>query len=140
MKKQDVLNRVLNSESSIFSKDDVVRLIEMIEGGGRAITVSDIGRALESALTEISRNSDDVIDKDRAEFDINGNEIYISDIDFDMGFIRDTFEEYLMPLGEPDPEEEEVEPEFDSAGFSIADREEDPEQSHHCDDLDCNCM
>lgn len=36
--------------------------------------------------------------------------------------------------------EEEVEPEFDSAGFSIADREEDPEQSHHCDDLDCNCM
>ena len=140
MKKQDVLNRVLNSESSIFAKGDVVRLIGMIKGEGRVITVSDIGRALESALTEISRNSDDVIDKDRAEFDINGNEIYISDIDFDMGFIRDTFEEYLMPLGEPDPEEEEVEPEFDSAGFSIADREEDPEQSHHCDDLDCNCM
>ena len=140
MKKQDVLNRVLNSESSIFAKGDVVHLIGMIKGEGRVITVSDIGRALESALTEISRNSDDVIDKDRAEFDINGNEIYISDIDFDMGFIRDTFEEYLMPLGEPDPEEEEVEPEFDSAGFSIADREEDPEQSHHCDDLDCNCM
>ena len=30
-------------------------------------------------------------------------------------------------------------PEFDSAGFSIADREEDPEMFHHCDDLDCNC-
>lgn len=106
MKKQDVLNRVLNSESSIFAKDDVVRLIEMIEGGGRAITVSDIGRALESAMNEIHRNSDDVIDKQSAEFDItNGNEIYISDIDFDMDFIRDTFEEYLMPLGEADPEE-----------------------------------
>lgn len=105
MKKQDVLNRVLNSESSIFSKDDVVRLIEMVEGGGRAITVSDIGRALESAMNEINRNSDDVIDKHSAEFDINGNEIYISDISFDMDFIRDTFEEYLMPLGESDPEE-----------------------------------
>ena len=105
MKKQDVLNRVLNSESSIFAKDDVVRLIEMIEGDGRTITVSDIGSALESALNEISRNSDDVIDKNRAEFDINGNEIYIVEIDFDMGFIRDTLEEHLMPLGEPDPEE-----------------------------------
>ena len=105
MKKQDVLDRVLNSESSIFAKDDVVRLIEMIEGDGRSITVTDIGAALESALNEINRNSDDVIDKHSAEFDINGNEIYISEISFDMDFIRDTLEEYLMPLGEPDPEE-----------------------------------
>jgi hypothetical protein len=105
MKKQDVLNRVLNSESSIFSKDDVVRLIEMVEGDGRSITVSDIGAALDSAMNEINRNSDDVIDKHSAEFDINGNEIYISDISFDMDFIRDTLEEYLMPLGEPDSEE-----------------------------------
>jgi hypothetical protein len=105
MKKQDVLNRVLNSESSIFSKDDVVRLIEMVEGDGKSITVSDIGAALDSAMNEINRNSDDVIDKHSAEFDINGNEIYISDISFDMDFIRDTLEEYLMPLGEPDSEE-----------------------------------
>jgi hypothetical protein len=105
MKKQDVLNRVLNSESSIFAKDDVVRLIEMVEGDGKSITVSDIGAALDSAMNEINRNSDDVIDKHSAEFDINGNEIYISDISFDMDFIRDTLEEYLMPLGEPDSEE-----------------------------------
>jgi len=107
MKKQDVLNRVLNSESSIFSKDDVVRLIEMVdEGDGRSITVSDIGAALDRAMDEINRNSDDVIDKHSAEFDIqSGNEIYISDISFDFDFIRDTLEEYLMPLGEPDLEE-----------------------------------
>ncbi len=31
-------------------------------------------------------------------------------------------------------------PEYDGAGFSIEDREEDPElQSHHCDDPSCNC-
>jgi len=108
MKKQDVLNRVLNSESSIFSKNDVVRLIEMVEMydlTGKTVTVSDIGAALDSAMNEINRNSDEVIDKSSAEFDINGNEIYISDISFDMDFIRDTLEEYLMPLGEPDPEE-----------------------------------
>jgi replication initiation and membrane attachment protein DnaB len=107
MKKQDVLNRVLNSESSIFAKDDVVRLIEMIdEGGSGRITVSDIGAALDSALNELNRNSDDIIDRGSVEFDIqSGNEIYISDISFDFDFIRDTLEEYLMPLGESDPEE-----------------------------------
>lgn len=36
-------------------------------------------------------------------------------------------------------EKQDEGPEFDSAGFSIADREEDPEMFHHCDDLDCNC-
>jgi hypothetical protein len=106
MKKQDVLNRVLNSESSIFSKDDVIRLIKMVEGDGKTITVSDIGNALQDAIDRISRNSDDVIDKHSAEFELtNGNEIYISDISFNIEFIRDTFEEFLMPLGEPDPEE-----------------------------------
>jgi hypothetical protein len=36
--------------------------------------------------------------------------------------------------------EVEDEPKFDSAGFSIEDRMQDwDEDSHHCDDLDCNC-
>jgi len=30
-------------------------------------------------------------------------------------------------------------PEYDSAGFSEADRMQEEEQSHHCDDLACNC-
>lgn len=34
----------------------------------------------------------------------------------------------------------ENDPEFDSAGFSIADRFEDTEEdTHHCDDPGCNC-
>ncbi len=31
-------------------------------------------------------------------------------------------------------------PQYDGAGFSVEDREQDPElQSHHCDDPSCNC-
>ena len=31
-------------------------------------------------------------------------------------------------------------PEYDGAGFTIVDREEDPEElTHHCDDPSCNC-
>lgn len=102
MKKQDVLNRVLNSESSIFAKDDVVRLIEMIEGEGKTVTVTDIGAAIEHAMDNLSRNSYDVVDKSTAEFDLNGNEISLVEVDLDLDYIRETLEEYLMPLGEVD--------------------------------------
>ena len=100
MKKQDVLNRVLNSESSIFSKDDVVRLIEMIEGEGKTVTVTDIGAAIEDAMDNLSRNSYDIVDKSTAEFDLNGNEISLVEVDLDLDYIRETLEEHLMPLGE----------------------------------------
>jgi hypothetical protein len=103
MKKQDVLNRVLNSESSIFSKDDVVRLIEMIEGEGKTVTVTDIGAAIESAMDSLSRNSYDIVDKSTAEFNLNGNEIELEEVDVDLDYIRETLEEHLMPLGEVDP-------------------------------------
>jgi len=103
MKKQDVLNRVLNSESSIFSKDDVVRLIEMIEGEGKNVTVTDIGAAIENAIDVLSRNSYDIVDKSTAAFDLNGNEIELAEVDLDLDYIRETLEEHLMPLGEADP-------------------------------------
>ena len=103
MKKQDVLNRVLNSESSIFSKDDVVRLIEMIEGEGKTVTVTDIGAAIENVMDEFGRRNNDVVDKSTAEFNLNGNEIELEDVDLDLDYIRETLEEYLMPLGEVDP-------------------------------------
>jgi len=102
MKKQDVLNRVLNSESSIFSKDDVVRLIEMVEGEGKNVTVTDIGAAIENAIDVLSRNSYDIVDKSTAAFDLNGNEIELAEVDLDLDYIRETLEEHLMPLGEAD--------------------------------------
>lgn len=102
MKKQDVLNRVLNSESSIFSKDDVVRLIELVEGESRVITVTDIGAAIENVMYEFGRRNNDVIDKSTAEFNLNGNEIELEDVDVDLDYIRETLEEHLMPLGEAD--------------------------------------
>ena len=102
MKKQDVLNRVLNSESSIFSKDDVVRLIELVEGESRVITVTDIGAAIENVMDEFGRRNNDVVDKSTAEFNLNGNEIELEDVDVDLDYIRETLEEHLMPLGEAD--------------------------------------
>jgi hypothetical protein len=102
MKKQDVLNRVLNSESSIFSKDDVVRLIESMDETNN-ITVTDIGAAIDKVMDEFGRRNSNLLDKSTAEFCLNGNEIELEDVDVDLDYIRETLEEYLMPLGEVDP-------------------------------------
>jgi hypothetical protein len=102
MKKQDVLNRVLNSESSIFAKDDVVRLIESLDETNN-ITVTDIGAAIDKVMDEFGRRNSNLLDKSTAEFCLNGNEVELEDVDVDLDYIRETLEEYLMPLGEVDP-------------------------------------
>ena len=99
MKKQDVLNRVLNSESSIFSKDDVVRLIESLDDVTN-VTVTEIGEALDRAMDALDRRGDDLLDLSTAEFDLNGNEILLVSIDIDFDCIREELEDKLMPLGE----------------------------------------
>jgi hypothetical protein len=70
----------------------------------------------------------------RMRFD---NELEFHDLnseDYDCITIPAKHIDAIINLGADD------EPEFDSAGFSIADRfGDDEEGSHHCDDLDCNC-
>jgi cell division ATPase FtsA len=104
MKKQDVLNRVLKSESSIFAKDDVIRLIEAIDET-RKISVTDITSVLDEAMDELSRRGDDLLETSTAEFDLNGKEIQLLSVDVDLSYIRDVLEDYLMPLGEVDSKE-----------------------------------
>ena len=64
--------------------------------------------------------------------------------DYNFGFIlneeadRKYAESLNATVAELDALDDE--PEFDSAGFSIADRFEDTEEdTHHCDDPGCNC-
>jgi hypothetical protein len=99
MKKQDVLNRVLNSESSIFSKDDVVRLIESLDDVTN-VTVTEIGAAIDRIIDTLARMGDDLLDLSTAEFDLNGNEIQLINVDVDLDCIREQMEDKLMPLGE----------------------------------------
>jgi hypothetical protein len=104
MKKQDVLNRVLNSESSIFSKDDVVRLIEMMDET-KSVTVTDIGAAIDKVIDIFSRKGMDLVDLYSTEFDLDGNEIKLANVDLDIDYIREQLEDKLMPLGEAEVEE-----------------------------------
>jgi len=109
MKKQDVLNRVLNSESSIFSKEDVVRLIEGIEvGSSRKITTYDIGRAIEKTIEWFENNERDVFDLDSAEFEISyNNQLECTNVPLEIENIRDALENNFMDFGEDAFEDED---------------------------------
>ena len=98
MKKQDVLNRISNSESSIFSKEDVIRLIVSIEME-TSICESQFEDALSLVLENLERDSrnNGLIDYKTADFGLDGNEITLENVDVEidsiMGMVRDVFTE-----------------------------------------------
>ena len=101
MKKELVLQSVQSSVSSIFSKEDVINLINSIEGGGRVITVSDIERAIDQTINWIENNSRDVVDLENAEFEIEwGNKIVCNDVPINVDEIREALENNFMDFGE----------------------------------------
>jgi hypothetical protein len=104
MKKELVVSSVLNSISSIFSKEDVLNLIYSIdEGSSRKITVDQIQRAIDQTISYIENNSRDILDLDNAEFEIEwGNKIVCNDVPINVDEIREALENNFMDFGEAD--------------------------------------
>jgi hypothetical protein len=109
MKKELVLQSVQNSVSSIFSKEDVINLINSVEGGGRKITTYDIGRAIDKTIDWIENNERDVLDLDSAEFEISyNNQLECTNVPINVEEIRNALENNFMDFGEEEEDGEEV--------------------------------
>ena len=104
MKKELVVASVLNSVSSIFSKEDVINLINSIEeGSSRKITVTDIGRAIDKVVDYLDRDQRDVFDFDNAEFELSyDNRIECVGVPINTDSIREILENNFMDFGEED--------------------------------------
>ena len=107
MKKDLVLQSVENSVSSIFSKEDVINLINSIEeGSSRKITTFDIGRAIDKAVDWIENNERDVLDLDSAEFEISyNNQLECTNVPINVEEIRQALENIFMDFGEEDEDD-----------------------------------
>ena len=107
MKKELVLQSVQNSVSSIFSKEDVINLINSVEGGGRKITPYDIGRAIDKAVDWIENNERDVLDLDSAEFEISyNNQLECTNVPINVEEIRNALENIFCDFAEEEDEED----------------------------------
>jgi hypothetical protein len=102
MKKELVLQSVQNSVSSIFSKEDVINLINSVEAGSsRKITVDDIERAIDRTIGWIENNEREVLDLDSAEFEISyNNQLECINVPINVDTIREALENNFMDFGE----------------------------------------
>ena len=103
MTKEFVLQLVENSASSIFSREDVIKLINSVEGGGRVISVNDIERAIENVISWADNNESDVVDFDSVEFEISyNNRIEVTNVPLQLENLREALENNFMDFGEAD--------------------------------------
>ena len=109
MKKELVLQSVQNSVSSIFSKEDVINLINSVEGGGRKITPYDIGRAIDKSISWIEDNERDILDLDSAEFEISyNNQLECTNVPINVEEIRQALENIFCDFAEEEEDEDDV--------------------------------
>ena len=109
MKKDLVLQSVQSSVSSIFTKEDVINLINSIEESkGRVITTQQINDAIDEVVNWAERRVDNLIDLNSAEFEVNySNQIELTGVDIDVESLRNALEEHFMDFGEDDEVEAE---------------------------------
>ena len=109
--KQNAIAQVQNSISSIFSKEDVLFLLNNLEvGSSRKITTYDIGRAIDQTINWIENNERDVLDLDSAEFELTyHNVLECTNVPINVDSIREALENNFMDFGELEQEEEDAE-------------------------------
>lgn len=99
--KENAIASVQSSVSSIFSKEDVINLINSIEeGSSRKVTTNDIQRAIDETISWLE-NSREIVDLENAEFEITwGNKIECTEVPINFDEIREALENNFMDFGE----------------------------------------
>lgn len=113
MKKQEVLLAVTNCASSIFSKEDVINLINSVEESNSNLEA--IVKKLESLQESISYDvqnlsADEVVEYSSAEFSIGyNNRLEIEDISLNVDRLNEIVENSIVNLIDELRGEEEIE-------------------------------
>jgi hypothetical protein len=86
--KEQAIESVKGSISSIFSKEDVISIINSIQQENEL----DKEDLVNYILGEFTNGRHDIIDLDTAEFDLNGNEIFLKDVDLNERIVEEVIE------------------------------------------------
>jgi hypothetical protein len=83
--KEQVIESVKGSISSIFSKEDVIAIINSIKEES-GLDKEDL---IEAIIDELSNGRHHIVDLDSAEFDLRGNEIQLTAVEFTNGMLEE---------------------------------------------------
>lgn len=90
--KNEAIEIVTNSYPSIWSKDDVLLLLNSIEDSGiNDEKLDELKDKIFDIIDEL--DSHDIVDFDSARFDLNGNEICLDSIDLFTNSIKNNINE-----------------------------------------------
>ena len=114
MKKELVLHSVKHSVSSIFSKEDVINLINSIEEGSSIqITTNDIQRAIDRVIDWAEHNEDELFDLSSAELEMDyQNRVSVVGVPVNVDGLREALENNFMGFGEAEVDKEVAENEL----------------------------
>lgn len=104
-----------NNLSTIYSKQDVLTLLNNIKTEQIKLDYVGIARRLKGKAYDLIGDmyQGDLVEMDTAEFELNGNEICLSDVQIDTRKISEEFEQlcdediYFIVTGEDMPDEDE---------------------------------
>jgi len=86
--KEKAIERINSSISSIFSKEDVIAIINSIESSS-SISKNDMNDLTAKIVFSLENSyASSVVNFDSAEFDLNGNEISLDDVDLNIIYIQ----------------------------------------------------
>jgi hypothetical protein len=92
---QETVASVQNAPGSIYTREDVISLLNKIEvtNVGIGLTEEQIHDLVKVVVAKVKDNADeldsDAIDKSTASFSLNYNEIELDSVDFDTSEVRD---------------------------------------------------
>ena len=105
--KENVIVQIQDSISSIFSKEDVINLINSIEDKNK-VTVLDIQRAIGKTISWVEDNERELLDLDSAEIELNyGNRIEVVGVPLNTDSLREALENNFGDFAEEDSIEED---------------------------------
>lgn len=91
MKKQELINKVNESLGSLFTKDDVIKVIEMLDEGGAqdGYTAEQVNTMIEDLVEDIINNvencdGDDIVREDDITLSLSGMELTIDSVDVNL--------------------------------------------------------
>ena len=95
-----------NNISSIYTKQDVLDLLERLDMGSDIYNITEIFKKIkEEFSSDLTHVLERIVDKDDITLELNGNEIYVDDIEINTSVIEDVLSDVLESL-EADFEEQ----------------------------------
>lgn len=93
MNKKQLINEITEHFPSVYTKEDVVKLINMLDDTQPTVDVEQLKEKIRNKIERLS--GEDVVDYDNIDLSISGREIYIDDVPVNHDTIIDEINDVI---------------------------------------------